>query len=108
MNAPTAGTQDNPEKKTFSPLNGELVSEVAYVESKPSNESSVTRPPHYSAGKIECIEALRSCLGHEGFIDYATGNCVKYLWRFRRKNGLEDLKKAQVYLSWLIEEWELK
>ena len=108
MNALSAGTQDNPEKKTFFPLNGDAGSEEAKSEDPSSDESSVTRPKHYSAGKIECIEALRSCLGHEGFIDYATGNCMKYLWRFRRKNGLEDLKKAQVYLTWLIEEWELK
>ena len=108
MNALSAGTQDNPEKKTFSPLNGDAGLEAREIEETSSTESSVTRPKHYSAGKIECIEALRSCLGHEGFIDYATGNCMKYLWRFRRKNGLEDLKKAQVYLNWLIEEWELK
>lgn len=108
MNALSAGTQDNPEKKTFSPLNGDAGLEAAAIEEISSNESSVTRPKHYSAGSIECIEALRSCLGHEGFIDYATGNCVKYLWRFRRKNGLEDLQKAQVYLTWLIEEYKLK
>jgi hypothetical protein len=29
---------------------------------------------------------------------------MKYLHRFKYKNGVEDLKKAQVYLSWLIED----
>jgi hypothetical protein len=29
---------------------------------------------------------------------------MKYVWRFDRKNGVEDLEKAKVYLDWLIEE----
>jgi hypothetical protein len=29
---------------------------------------------------------------------------MKYIWRWKLKNGLEDLKKAEVYLHWLIEE----
>ena len=32
---------------------------------------------------------------------YLKGNCLKYLWRYEYKNGIEDLKKAQVYLGWL-------
>jgi hypothetical protein len=35
---------------------------------------------------------------------YLKGNCLKYLWRYEYKNGVEDLKKAQVYLGWLIKE----
>jgi hypothetical protein len=35
---------------------------------------------------------------------YLKGNCLKYLWRYEYKNGLEDLKKAKVYLDWLIKE----
>jgi hypothetical protein len=29
---------------------------------------------------------------------------MKYVHRFKYKNGLEDLKKAKVYLDWLIED----
>jgi hypothetical protein len=29
---------------------------------------------------------------------------MKYLWRYDRKNGVEDLQKAKVYLEWLIDE----
>ena len=36
------------------------------------------------------------------------GNVIKYLSRYRTKGGLSDLKKAQVYLEWLIEEVEKK
>jgi hypothetical protein len=31
------------------------------------------------------------------------GNVTKYLWRYRAKNRLEDLMKAEVYLGWLME-----
>ena len=41
-----------------------------------------------------------------GFQDYCKGNVLKYIWRFREKNGLEDLKKARVYLNWMIESME--
>lgn len=34
------------------------------------------------------------------------GNAIKYLLRFQKKNGLEDLKKARKNLDWLIEELE--
>lgn len=35
--------------------------------------------------------------------DYCKGNVIKYLWRYRLKNGTEDLRKAAVYLDWMIE-----
>ena len=63
----------------------------------------VHQPDHYTQdGKVECIEAIRAALG-DGFAPYCVGNIMKYLWRYKRKNGLEDLKKAQVYLHWLID-----
>ncbi|HGJ2017105.1 TPA: DUF3310 domain-containing protein [Streptococcus pneumoniae] len=34
------------------------------------------------------------------------GNAIKYMLRFQKKNGLEDLKKARKNLDWLIEEME--
>ena len=38
----------------------------------------------------------------DGFEPYLQGNIAKYLWRYKYKNGLEDLKKAQWYLNKLI------
>jgi len=32
-----------------------------------------------------------------------TGNAIKYLWRWRHKNGIEDLKKAQWYIQRMID-----
>jgi hypothetical protein len=65
--------------------------------------SDPTSPEHYQQGGIECIDAIRAALGTEGFRDYCAGNVHKYVWRHRHKNGIEDLKKAQVYLGWLVE-----
>lgn len=66
----------------------------------------VNHPLHYCQGGVECIEAIRASMGKEGFQDYCKGNILKYIWRWRDKAGVEDLKKARVYLNWLIEEEE--
>ena len=67
--------------------------------------SMVDNPPHYNKAGIECIEAIRAATG-DGYEYYLQGNIMKYLWRYRYKNGTEDLEKAQWYLSKLIEEVE--
>lgn len=67
----------------------------------PTNDP--TSPNHYRQGGIECVEAIRASLGDDRFCDYCQGNVQKYIWRWRHKNGVEDLKKASVYLNWLIE-----
>jgi len=66
----------------------------------------VSKPSHYNQYGIEAIDAIRASLGPEGFRAYCKGNCIKYLWRWEYKNGLEDLKKAQVYLNWMVESKE--
>jgi len=63
----------------------------------------VNNPPHYNRAGIECIDAIRAATG-DGFQYYLQGNIMKYLWRYRYKNGLEDLKKARWYLDALIED----
>ena len=65
----------------------------------------VNNPAHYNKAGIECIEAIRAATG-DGYEYYLQGNIMKYLWRYRYKNGTEDLEKAQWYLSKLIEEVE--
>jgi hypothetical protein len=61
----------------------------------------VNRPSHYRKGKVECIDAIKSATG-DGYQFYLQGNIIKYMWRFNHKNGLEDLQKAQWYLSELM------
>jgi len=64
-------------------------------------KDNVNRPSHYRKGKVECIDAIKSATG-DGYQFYLQGNIIKYMWRFNHKNGLEDLQKAQWYLSELI------
>jgi hypothetical protein len=67
---------------------------------------AVHHPNHYCQGGIECIKAIEASMTPTGFQDYCKGNVVKYIWRWRDKAGIEDLKKARVYLDWLIESAE--
>ena len=67
----------------------------------------VDKPPHYNFGTIECIEYLKDNMAPEAFRGYLEGNTKKYMHRFRYKGkDLEDLKKAQWYLDYLIKEME--
>ena len=59
----------------------------------------VNHPPHYNQGGIECVDAIEASMSPQGFRDYLKGNILKYLWRYEQKHGLEDLKKAQWYLT---------
>ena len=70
-------------------------------EVEPTN-NAVQHPSHYTQGGIECIEAIRASMTADGFCDYCKGNIIKYIWRWRDKGGVEDLRKASVYLDWLI------
>ena len=61
----------------------------------------VNHPPHYNQHRIECIDAIKACTT-DGFESYLQGNILKYLWRYKYKNGIEDLNKADWYLQKLI------
>lgn len=63
----------------------------------------VNNPAHYGQGTIECIEYIADMLSSDEYVGYLRGNIAKYLHRWRYKNGLEDLKKAQWYLNRLID-----
>ena len=76
------------------------------VSLKKADEDNVNNPSHYGQGSIECIDYIKDFLTKEEYIGYLRGNIAKYLHRWRYKNGLEDLKKAEVYLGWLKEEVE--
>jgi hypothetical protein len=64
-------------------------------------DDNVNHPPHYNQAGIECLDAIEAATG-DGFEHYLQGNILKYLWRYRYKNGIEDLKKARFYLDKLI------
>ena len=69
----------------------------------------MNHPDHYTQGGIECKDAIKAAVtalgGYEGFL---TGNAIKYLWRWKLKNGAEDLRKAVWYIHRLIDEAEAR
>lgn len=69
---------------------------------------NVNHPSHYTHGKIETIDKIEDVLGLEGFQAYCVGNAIKYLDRYKLKNGFEDIKKAKRYLEFYIEKTEGK
>lgn len=66
---------------------------------------AVSHPSHYTSGGIECIDCIKAALG-EKFIGFLIGNVIKYTYRYKDKNGVEDLKKARWYLDRAIKEIE--
>ena len=67
------------------------------------NADSVNHPAHYCHGGIECIDAIEAeTVDLTGIEAVCTANAIKYLWRWKRKNGVEDLRKAVWYIQRLI------
>lgn len=64
---------------------------------------NVKHPEHYTSGKVEVIDYIKDKLTTEEYSGYCLGNVIKYVSRWRLKGGLEDLKKAEQYLVWAIE-----
>lgn len=63
----------------------------------------VNHPAYYETGKFECIDVMLETQGKGAVLNFCICNAFKYLYRFRRKNGLEDVKKAVWYLNKYIE-----
>ena len=64
---------------------------------------TINHPDHYQGHGIECIDAIRAQLGYHGFLSYCQGNAVKYLWRWHKKGGTEDLRKAKAYIDFMLD-----
>lgn len=57
-------------------------------------------PDHYkSECSLECIEAMDLIFGQKAVLDFCVCNAWKYIWRWKNKNGIEDLHKADWYLN---------
>ena len=69
---------------------------------------NVNHPNHYqNIAGVEAIDILNDVVKDlPGKQAAMLWNTLKYLLRFQKKNGLEDLKKAQNYLQWLIDDIE--
>lgn len=64
---------------------------------KNKDHDAVNHPSHYTSGGVECIDAMESAFGKEAVYWFCVCNAFKYVWRHKKKNGVEDLKKAQWY-----------
>ena len=64
---------------------------------------NVNNPEHYRSDKFVTIDVIRDMLGDDRFEGFCIGNVAKYIWRYRKKGGTEDLKKARWYLNKAIE-----
>ena len=65
----------------------------------------VNHPSHYTAGKhevIDIIESITNSMELTPFEGYCLGNAIKYIARYKNKNGVEDLNKAKWYIDKLI------
>ena len=78
-----------------------LKEEQANMQSDNLELDMVNSPAHYNKATIETIDMIESVTG-DGFEAYLQGNILKYICRYKYKNGVEDLKKAKWYLNRLI------
>ena len=70
---------------------------------KPVHDDNVNHPSHYTSGKVECIDGIEAAIaGLDATEAFLTGCAIKYLWRWKRKGGVTDLKKSRWYLDRLI------
>ena len=77
---------------------------AADVTDVPTEGSAVHSPSHYTMGGVEVIDiikvAVKDADGYEGFCQ---ANILKYMLRYRYKDGVQDLEKAHKYLGYLLE-----
>lgn len=68
----------------------------------------VNHPKHYQSQGAVCpkCSAEIECLDIVRHMEFNLGNAVKYIWRYKQKNGLEDLQKARFYLDDFIKKLE--
>jgi len=65
----------------------------------PSKDNNPISPQHYQQGNIQVLDFIT-----DQKFTYLEGNIVKYISRYKTKNGIEDLEKAQYYLNELIQQ----
>ena len=74
-----------------------------------NKKDMVNHPNHYQTESgLETIDVIETfCDDLKGIEAFCTGNAIKYLCRWNKKNGIEDLRKAEWYLQRLIRHMEL-
>ena len=80
-----------------------FMQEIKKEKNESNKNDTVNHPNHYNNGDIEVIDYIKDKLGIEGYEAFCIGNVIKYVSRYKHKNGKEDLEKALTYLKWAIE-----
>lgn len=63
---------------------------------------NVNHPKHYEGStSLECIECMEVIFGVNAVCFFCLCNSFKYLWRYKNKNGVEDVNKAEWYLKYV-------
>ena len=55
------------------------------------------KPDHYGGSEIDVIDFCQA-----NNLDFMQGNVIKYITRYRKKNGLEDVRKAVEYINRIL------
>ena len=63
-----------------------------------TEEKNNIKPNHYGNSGIDVISFCQA-----NNLDFMQGNVIKYVFRYKNKNGLEDLEKAKEYIDRMIE-----
>lgn len=95
-----------PEEKTSAAKDIEKLSKTfdeATADISARGKDMVNHPGHYESGKFECIDVMLETQGAEAVAGFCICNAFKYLYRHKRKNGIEDVKKAQWYINKYLE-----
>lgn len=72
---------------------------ILSIKVKESTMEEIKKPKRYNKkGKLECWDVI---LDQE--MDFLEGSVLKYLWRYKEKNGVHDLEKAKIYIDKIIE-----
>lgn len=70
-----------------------------------NGKGDIIKSPNHYKGRygIETIEVIENFTDNmDGYEGYCTGNIIKYICRWKQKNGIEDLRKAKQYIDFLI------
>lgn len=71
------------------------------------NGNEIDHPNYYTQGEVECIDAIKAAVkGLNGIEAVCVANAIKYLWRWKQKNGRKDIEKAKWYIDRLLRETE--
>ena len=69
---------------------------------------NVNHPKHYEGStSLECIECMRLIFGDKAVFYFCLCNAFKYMWRYKNKNGEEDVNKTRWYLDYVGHEIEV-